>query len=105
MIKLLREHKFLYQFCKYFCTCRIVITQVDDHVKTRLISQLINDISRVLEKLLKYFNVTIISTSFVLPSARVFSVIFVLDLNDSESVRLSIDSSLKYFHKFLDVFE
>ena len=71
----------------------------------KLISQLINDISRVLEKLLKYFNVTIISTSFVLPSARVFSVIFVLDLNDSESVRLSIDSSLKYFHKFLDVFE
>ena len=49
----------------------------------RLISQLINGISRVLEKLLKYFNVTIISTSFVLPSARVFSVIFVLDLNDS----------------------
>ena len=53
----------------------------------RLISQLINGISRVLQKLLKYFNGTIISTSFVLPSVGVFPVIFILDLNDSESVK------------------
>ena len=53
----------------------------------RLISQLINGISRVLQKLLKYFNGTIISTSFVLPSGGVFPVIFILDLNDSESVK------------------
>ena len=63
----------------------LVITQVDDHVKIRLTSQLINGISRVLQKLLKYFNGTIILTSFVLPPAGVFPVIFTLDLNDSES--------------------
>ena len=57
----------------------LVIAQVDDHVNWRLISQLINDISRVLQKLLKYFDSTIISTSFVLPSSGVFPVIFVLN--------------------------
>ena len=35
-----------------------------------------------------------ILTSFVLPSAEVFPVIFILDLNDSESVKLSFCSSL-----------
>ena len=54
----------------------------------RLTSQLIKDISRVLQKLLKYFNGTIISTSFSLPQARVFPIIFISDLNDSESARL-----------------
>ena len=58
--------------------------QVGGHVKIRLTSQLINGISRVLQKLLKYFNGTIISTSFVLPAAGVFPVIFILDLNDSD---------------------
>ena len=47
-----------------------------------------------LQKLLKYFNGTIISTSFVFSSSRVFPVIFALDLNDSESVMLSFGSSL-----------
>ena len=60
----------------------LVITQVDDHVKKRLTSQLINGISRVLQKLLKYFNGTIILTSFVLPPAGMLRVIFTLDLND-----------------------
>ena len=60
----------------------------------RLTSQLINGISRVLQKLLKYFNGTIILTSFVLPSVGVFPVIFILDLNDSESVKLTFGSSL-----------
>ena len=55
----------------------------------RFTSQLINDISRVLQTLLKYFNGTIISISFMLPSAGAFCVIFNLDLNDSESVKLS----------------
>ena len=63
----------------------LVITQVDDHVKKRLTSQLINGILRVLQKLLKYFNGTIISTSFILPPAGVLPVIFTLDLNVSES--------------------
>ena len=44
-----------------------------------LISQLINDISRVLQKLLKYFNGTIILTN--LPLASVSPVIFCLNLN------------------------
>ena len=68
----------------------LVITQVDDHVKMRLNSQFINEISGVLQKLLKYFNFTIISTFFVLRSAGVFPVIFILDLNNSKS----FDSSL-----------
>ena len=58
------------------------------HVKMRLFSQLINGISRVLQKLLKYFNGTIISTSIILTSAGVFSVIFILNLNDSVSFKL-----------------
>ena len=40
------------------------ITQFSDHVKIRLIWQLINGISRVLQKLLKYFNGTGISIFF-----------------------------------------
>ena len=49
----------------------------------RLISQLIKGISRVLQELLKYFNSTIILTSFVpLPSA-VLPVIFRLNLNEA----------------------
>ena len=60
----------------------------------RLTSQLNNGISRVLQKLLKYFNKTIISTSFTLPAAGVFPVIFILDLNDSESSKLSFGSAL-----------
>ena len=67
----------------------LVITQLDDHVKMRLTSQLINGISRVLQKLLKYLNGTIISTFFASPSLGVFPIIFILDLNDSKSVKLS----------------
>ena len=50
----------------------------------RFMSQLINGISRVLQKLLKYFNGTAISTFFVLPLPGVFSVTLFLILNDSE---------------------
>ena len=57
----------------------------------RLVSQLINSISRVLQKLLKYCNGTAVSTSFVLPSAWVFPFIFILDLNGSESAKLAFD--------------
>ena len=49
---------------------------------------------RLTLKLLKYFNGTVILTSFVLPSAGVFPVIFTLDLNDSEYAKLSYGSSL-----------
>ena len=54
-----------------------------DHVSIRLISQLIKIISRVLQKLLQYFNGTTILTSFVLPAAGVFPEIFTLDLNEA----------------------
>ena len=67
----------------------LVTIQVDDHVKMRLTSQLIKGISRVLQKLPKYFTGTIISTSFSSSLLGVFPVIFVLDLNDSESAKLS----------------
>ena len=60
----------------------------------RLTSQLINGISIVLQKLLKYFNGTIISTFFVFPSAGVSPVIFTLALNDSKFAELSFGSSL-----------
>ena len=60
-------------------------TQVDDHVKIRLTSQLIKGISKTLQKLLKYFSGTIISTALV-SSSPVGPVIFALKLN--ESVRL-----------------
>ena len=71
----------------------------------RLTSQLINGISRVLQKLLKYFNGTISLTSFSLPAAGVFLVISILDLNYSECPKLLLVSSLQYCHKLPDVFE
>ena len=43
--------------------------------KSKLISQIIKDISRVLQKLLNYFNGTAILTSFILLSAGVTPVI------------------------------
>ena len=46
----------------------------------RLISQLIKNISSVLQKVLKYFNDIAISTFFALPAAGVFPVILILNL-------------------------
>ena len=43
------------------------MTQFADIVRTRLISQLVKDISRVIQNLPKHFNGTTISTSTVLP--------------------------------------
>ena len=84
----------MYLLLQIFLHNKLVITQSLDHVKIRLTSQLIIGISSVLQKLLKYFNGTIISTSFVLPAAGVLPVIFNLDLNDSEPVKLSFGLSL-----------
>ena len=50
-------------------------THLSDQVKMRLSSQIVKGISRVFQKLLKYSNDTIISTSFVPPSA-ILPVIF-----------------------------
>ena len=60
----------------------------------RLISHLMKDISRALQKLLKYFNGTVISTSFVLPSSVLISVIYTLSLNGTEFVKVSFGLSL-----------
>ena len=70
------------------------ITQSSDQVKRRLIAQLTNDISRALQKLVKDFSGTAISTFFVLPAAGVFPIILVLYLNYSDCGILSFRSSL-----------
>ena len=70
----------------------------------RLISQLINGISRVLQKLLRFFNGTAISTFFDSTSG-VFPVILILDMNDSKFAILSFNSSLQYRYKLPDVFK
>ena len=71
---------------------------------TQSLDQLKIKISSVFQKLLKYFNGTIISTSFVLPSLGVFPVIFTLDLNDLQSVKLPFRLSLYYDYKRPDTF-
>ena len=78
------------------------LTQFSDQAKIRLILQLTNGISRVLQRLLKYFIDTDILSSLTLSAARVFSnffsnvsaVILIFNLNDSELVILSFRSSL-----------
>ena len=52
----------------------------------RLILQLVISISRVFQKLLKYFNGTAILTFFVFVSPGVFPVILILYLNRSDSI-------------------
>ena len=60
----------------------------------RLISHLMKDISRALQKLLKYFNSNVISTSFVLPSSVLISVIYTFSLNGAEFAKVSFGLSL-----------
>ena len=57
------------------------ITQVSDRVKIKFISQLINDIFKLLQKLLKYFNET---TNLTFYAASIFSLMLDLYLKDSE---------------------
>ena len=57
------------------------IAQLADQVKIMLISQLIRDMSRTTEKLLKYFSDTAISTSTVPVSPVLFKN---LDINLNE---------------------
>ena len=81
-------------YCKpCFSSCRRNSSLVDQ-VKIRLISQLIKRISRVLQKLLKYCSGTAILTSFVLPAAEDFRGILILNLNDSEFVKIWFGSTL-----------
>ena len=83
-----------------------------DHVKISSTSQLIKGIPRVLQKLLKYFNGTIISTLSILPLSPVWPVIFVLKLNESVALAplkaailptlFTVGISLQYYHKLPD---
>ena len=97
------------------------MTQPADHFKISSVSQLIKGISRILQKLIKYFNGTIISTSTlptILPSLlllAVWPVIFVLTVNESVALAplkstiapllFTARTSLQYCHRFPDVFE
>ena len=58
--------------------------------------------SRVLQKLLKSFNGTVITTFFVLLAQGVLPVILALDLNHPESLIVAFGLSLKYSHKLPD---
>ena len=72
-------------------------TQFFEHVKINSISQLINDISKLLQKLLKYFK-GITTSASVNESlfGGVFAIILVFYLKDSELVQSgSFGSSLK----------
>ena len=64
-----------------------------DQFRWRLISQLIKGISRVLQKLLRYFNGTIISTFFVL-LFPVPPVIFALRLSNLVVALASLKSTM-----------
>ena len=80
------------------------ITQFSDQVSIWLISQLIQVISRILQKLFRYFNTIAISTSTVPPST-VIPVNLYLNINNLESAIFSSGSSLQHYHKRPDVFE
>ena len=69
------------------------ITQFSGQVKMSLISQLIDDILRVLQQLYTYFNGTVKSTYFILPASGVFLVPLTFDLSDSEFTISSFGSS------------
>ena len=55
---------------------------------------MIISISRVFQKLLKYFNGTAVLTSFVFPAAGILPVILILYLNGSDSDIVLFGSSL-----------
>ena len=80
------------------------ITQFFDQVKIKLISQLIKVISRVLQKLFKYFNGTAIF-AFIIPALLVLSKNFDLNVIDSDFVITLFGSFLQNWYKLPDVFE
>ena len=61
-----------------FLVALLVTTQFSDQVKVKVASQLINGMFSILQKLLKYFSGTAISTSLVLLLSLNFPVILVL---------------------------
>ena len=100
----------------WFATLVATIKHFWDQFKSRAISQSIKDISKVLRKLLSYFNGTIIFPFFV-PLSPVLPDNFNLRLNESvrlasvKSANLMIfllifaaGSSLQYYHKIPNAF-
>ena len=93
----------------------LIITQSAHQVKISSTSQLIRSISRVLQKLIKYFNGTIILIPFISPSLLVWHVIFVLNLNESVALVLiksiilpalfTAGISLQQCYKLPDIYE
>ena len=71
--------------------------------KSRVTSQFIGFISRVLQKLLKPFNGKTLFT-FVILALSVLSIILDLNLNALEFVVLSSGSSLQYSYEKAEVF-
>ena len=78
--------------------------QFADQVNVKLISQLISGISRVLQKLIRWFNGNTISISTVLSIPVLFENLK-LNLNDLESAKLSSGLSLQYCYEIPDVVE
>ena len=81
----------------YPCAAVVVIsakTQFLDQFKVKGTSQLINGISSISQKLLRYFNGTENLARYVFPSLAVFPVILVLYLKDSEFAIGSVEVSL-----------
>ena len=68
----------MFVISNFVASVTLEITQSTDQVRIRLLSQLIKQISRVLQKLLKYFTSTAILTSFALSAAGSFSSYFYL---------------------------
>ena len=64
------------------------------------IMQLNRGTYRVLQKILFiYFSGRAILTSFILPAVGIYPIVLALNLNASESVALTFEPSLWYYHK------
>ena len=79
------------------------MTRFSYQFKSRVTSQFIGFISRVLQKLLKSFNGKTLFT-FVILALSVLSIILDLNLNALEFVVLSSGSSLQYSYEKAEVF-
>ena len=78
------------------------MTHFSDQFRIRLISQLFKGISRVLQKLFKYFNGTTIS-EFIISAILVLFKNLDLNLNDSESAIGFFETSLQNLYKLRDI--
>ena len=75
---------YVFKFSNFVFPIAEEITQSSAQVRLRLSLKLIKSISKVFQKLLKYFNGIAIGTSFQLLSAGVFPVMIILDFMDWE---------------------